>query len=228
MPVAGVNVWSAHLDSFSPAEIKKLTDSLDETELTRAQRFHFESDRKHYVISHGLVRHLLGAALNLPPQQLAFHYGPHGKPALTTELSGTRSLHFNLSHSAGWAMFALSWEREIGVDLESACRLKGNTTDLSALAARVLSLREMAIWETLAETAEREAAFLRAWTRKEAYAKAKGEGIFVNLSSVEVALDALAPKSSLIINSAKTDQRWSVHDLPAPLGCAAALAVAHT
>src|SRR5215831_17462853 len=170
VPLTGVNVWSAHLDSLSSAEIEELTLSLDDAELARAQRFHFEHDRRHYAISHGLIRHLLGEALNLPPRELAFQYGPHGKPRLTPESSTTRELHFNLSHSTAWAMFALSWEGELGIDLESASRLSDNATDLTAIALRVFSNREMAIWETLATPGERKAAFLRAWTRKEAYA----------------------------------------------------------
>ena len=229
LPEPIVNIWSAHLDSFSSAEIEQLSSWLDNAELARAERFHFESDKRRYVISHGLIRHLLGAALDRPPQELAFQHGPHGKPALAGEVSRTRPLHFNLSHSAEWAMFALSWEREIGVDLESASRLQGNATDLSALAVRVLSTRELGIWEALPDISKREAAFLRAWTRKEAYAKAKGQGIFANLASIEVALDALAPKPSLILSSptksGEAHQNWVVHDLPAPNKFAAALAL---
>jgi 4'-phosphopantetheinyl transferase len=232
VPLPTVNIWSAHLDSFSPAEIQRLTSYLSNAEAARAQRFHFESDKRHYVISHGLIRHLLGATLNRLPQELAFQYGPYGKPTLAPEFSVTRSLCFNLSHSAGWAMFALSWEREIGIDLESACRLKGNATNLSALAARVLAPREMIIWETLSDSGEREGAFLRAWTRKEAYAKAKGEGIFTNLSSIEVVLDMLAPRASLTLTSRRADgeseQEWVLHDLPAPHEFAAAIVVSHS
>lgn len=228
VPVAGVNIWSAHLDSFSSTEIEELSSSLDQAELARAGRFHFEADRKHYIVSHGLIRRLLGAALALPGQRLAFQYGAHGKPALAPEFIGMRPLHFSISHSADWAMFALSWEREIGIDLESIFRLKSSATNLSSLALRVLSPREMAIWETLPDTEEREAAFLRAWTRKEAYAKAKGEGIFANLTTVEVILDAAAPTSSLVLLSPTQEsesQSWVVHDLATPNEFAAALAV---
>jgi 4'-phosphopantetheinyl transferase len=76
----------------------------------------------------------------------------------------------------------------------------------------------------------REAAFLRAWTRKEAYAKAKGQGLFEELTRIEVALDAAAPKSSLTLRSSTTEgeimRHWVLHDLSAPDGFAAALAVA--
>src|SRR5205823_13129844 len=121
-PVSGVQIWTAHLDSLSSAEIDELKASLDSAECARSARFHFESDRRHYIASRGLLRHLLGAALETPASKLIFEYGAHGKPALVAAFSWDRMLRFNLSHSAGWAMFALAWDREVGIDLESATR----------------------------------------------------------------------------------------------------------
>jgi 4'-phosphopantetheinyl transferase len=124
-------------------------------------------------------------------------------------------------------MFALAWDCEVGIDLESIARLKRDDNGLAGLAARVLTARELAIWQALPETA-REAAFLRAWTRKEAYAKATGRGILDELIHTDVALDAAAPKSSLTLRPRQKGEiarDWVLHDLPAPEGFAAALAV---
>lgn len=228
-PVSGVQIWAAHLESLSPAEIAELSTSLDSAERARAARFHFERDRRHYVASRGFLRRLLGAALDTPASALVFEYGAHGKPALTAAFSQDRILCFNLSHSAGWAMFALAWDREIGIDLESATRLKRDVNGLTGLAARVLSARELVIWKALPDAAKRDAAFLRAWTRKEAYAKATGQGLFDELIRIEVALDAVAPESSLTLRSSPPEgeitRHWVLHDLSAPEGFAAALAV---
>jgi 4'-phosphopantetheinyl transferase len=227
--VSGVQIWTAQLESLSPAEIVELSASLDLTEHARAARFHFERDRRHYVASRGLLRRLLGAALDRPASALVFEYGAHGKPAISAAFLPGRTPCFNLSHSAGWAMFALAWDREVGIDLESATRLKRDVNSLSGLAARVLSPRELAIWQELPDAAARDAAFLRAWTRKEAYVKATGKGLFDELSDIEVALDAAAPKSSLTLRSFPQEgeimRRWVLHDLSAPDGLAAALAV---
>ena len=228
-PVAAIQIWTAQLDSLSSAEIDELEASLDSAERARAARFHFEPDRRHYVASRGLLRRLLGAALDMPVSRVAFEYGVHGKPAIAAEFSRDRPLRFNLSHSAGWAMFALAWDREVGIDLESAARLTRTVDGLTALATRVLSPRELAIWRALPDAAAREAAFLRAWTRKEAYAKATGQGLFDTLTCIEVALDAGAPKSSLTLHSSTKEgeisPRWVVYDLSAPDRFAAALAV---
>ena len=227
--MSGVQIWTAHLEALSPVQLGELGASLDAAEHTRAARFHFERDRQQYVASRGLVRRLLGAALDTPASALVFEYGAHGKPAISAAFLQGRTLCFNLSHSAGWAMFALAWDREVGIDLESATRLKRDVDGLAGLAARVLSARELAIWQALPDAGAREAAFLRAWTRKEAYAKATGQGLFDELIRTEVALDAAAPKSSLTLRSSPQEgeitRHWVLHDLSAPDGFAAALAV---
>jgi 4'-phosphopantetheinyl transferase len=226
-PVSGVQIWTAHLEALSPAELGELNVLLDAGELARAARFHFEHDRRHYVASHGLLRQLLSAAFEMPASALAFDYGAHGKPAISPALLRDRALRFNLSHSAGWAMFALAWDCEVGIDLESAARLSRGVDGLAGLAVRVLSARELTIWQALPETA-REAAFLRAWTRKEAYAKATGQGLREELIRADVALDAAAPKPSLTLRSSNAGdvmRDWILHDLPGPDGFAAALAV---
>jgi 4'-phosphopantetheinyl transferase len=165
--------------------------------------------------------------LDKPAAALVFEHGAHGKPAIAPALPHGRSLRFNLSHSAGWAMFALAWDCEVGIDLESTARLKRDVDELAGLAARVLSRRELAIWQALPDTA-RDAAFLRAWARKEAYAKATGQGLLEELIRTDVALDAAAPKSSLTLRSSQKagiTRDWALHDLAAPDGFAAALAV---
>lgn len=226
-PVSGVQIWRAHLEALLPAELDELSALLDAGEQARAARFHFEHDRRHYVASHGLLRRLLSAALDKPAAALVFEIGAHGKPAISPALVQGRSPRFNLSHSAGWAMFALAWDCEVGIDLESTARLTRDVDGLTGLAARVLSSRELTIWQALPETA-RDAAFLRAWTRKEAYAKATGHGLLEELIRTDVALDAAAPKPSLPLRSSQKagiTRDWVLHDLPAPDGFAAALAV---
>jgi 4'-phosphopantetheinyl transferase len=207
-------------------ELGELSALLDVAEHARAARFHFERDRRNYVASRGLLRRLLGDALGKPASALVFEYGLHGKPAISRTFFQGRTLCFNLSHSAGWAMFALAWNCEVGIDLESAIRLKRDVDGLAGLAARVLSARELAIWQALPETA-RDPAFLRAWTRKEAYAKARGQGLLEQLIRTEVALDAAAPQPSLTLRTTlegEIARDWLLHDLSAPDGFAAAVA----
>ena len=74
-----VHIWCVSLDR-SPQILSKLKSLLSPTELARASRFHFEKDRNHFIVSHGLLRSILGGYLGLEPSQIQFRYGPYGKP----------------------------------------------------------------------------------------------------------------------------------------------------
>ena len=228
-PESDARIWIAHLDSILPNDMIGLLASLDSGERERAAQFRFERDRQRFIAARGVLRLLLGSALNIPASELVFEYGRHGKPVIAVADGEERTLRFNISHAAGSAMFALAWDREVGIDLEAAPRLTCNGEKLSDLAMRVLSPRELAIWRALPDDVTRATAFLRAWTRKEAYVKATGEGLFGRLQSIEVALDATNPQLSLTIRSSAEDEKirsgWTVHDLPAPAGFGAAAAV---
>lgn len=226
--ISGVRIWRAHLEALPAPDVEELHSLLDPDERARAGRFHFEKDRRHYIAARGLLRRLLGETLDESPAALFFEYGSHGKPELAGFGDHDRILRFNLSHSSGWAMFALAWDREVGIDLENASRLERDDSSLSALAARILSARELEIWRSLPDAALRRAAFLRAWTRKESYVKATGRGVSDGLDRIEVILDAATPKSSLILTIAQHSEEthsWILHDLSAPDGFAAALAL---
>ena len=111
-----VHVWRASLD-LSPSQIERFRGTLDDDERSRADRFYFSRDRERFIVARGVLRALLGRYLNRAPESLSFSYSTHGKPALVSE-SGADAIRFNLSHSHGTALYAVTCGREIGVDLE--------------------------------------------------------------------------------------------------------------
>jgi 4'-phosphopantetheinyl transferase len=151
---------------------------------------------------------------------LRFGYNPYGKPALVGE-EGEKGLRFNVSHSHGLALYAITRGREIGVDLE---RIRP-FPDLIGLAERFFSPKEVAALRTLPAPMQTEA-FLTCWTRKEAYIKAKGEGLSLPLSQFEVSLAPGEPSALLRTQwDALEASRWSLHALTPGPGYVAALAV---
>jgi 4'-phosphopantetheinyl transferase len=82
--------------------------TLGPDEVERANRFCFPTDREHFVVAHGMTRAMLGSYLKVMPNELAFHYGSFGKPAL--EHCINTDLRFNLSHSVGLALLAVTRE----------------------------------------------------------------------------------------------------------------------
>ena len=198
-----VQVWTAHLDQIVAPELAVLRACLDPEEVARAQRFHFERDRRHFVAARGWLRHLLARYLELPPSEVRFSYGSRGKPFV---MGGESTLRFNLSHSHGRAIFVVASGREVGIDLEAGARLGDNWKDL---VRRVFSVREQAELASLPADVQR-TGFLNGWTRKEAYLKATGLGIVDGLQSIEVTLD---PQREARLLKGPVGLDWTLHDL---------------
>jgi len=93
----------------------------------------------------------------------------HGKPRLASE---PERLAFNLSHSGGLALVAVTRGREVGVDVE---REKPGR-DLAALAERALAPEDAAAVRAAGEE-ERAPLFYDLWTRHEARLKCLGVGL---------------------------------------------------
>ena len=108
-----VHVWRLTLDR----PVEAFREVMEPDELARADRFYFERDRKHFAVARGFLRMLLGRYLQVDPKSLRFAYGPWGKPSLDAEFRQI-PLRFNMSHSHGLALYAVTEEREIGVDVE--------------------------------------------------------------------------------------------------------------
>jgi 4'-phosphopantetheinyl transferase len=213
-----VHVWRASLDQ-SPSQVAFLQNSLDDDERSRADRFYFSRDRERFIVARGVLRALLGRYLGKAPQSLSFSYSTHGKPALASE-SGADAIRFNLSHSHGTALYAVTRGREIGVDLEFI------RSDLEAeqIAERFFSHSEIVTLRAL-PLSLRKYAFFLCWTRKEAYIKARGEGLSMPLDQFDVSLIPGEP-TALLSTQRDTDEtlRWSLRNLTPAFGYAAALA----
>lgn len=178
-------------------------DCLSVDESARAQRWHFARDRERFIAGRAWLRHVLAGCVGAAPAELVFVTGPHGKPMLARPAS---PLQFNLSHSSGLALLALTHGRAVGVDLEAVRSMD----DCEAIARRNFARAEFACWQAL-PLERRLQAFFACWTRKEAYVKAIGGGLSVPLASFEVTLDPNAPAAlSSIDGSQQAAQRWSM------------------
>lgn len=181
LSASDISIWRAKLDCDASV-VTQLETTLSQDEKERAARFHFDRDRSHFIVARGVLRNLLGRYLAQNPGDIRFRYGPHGKPSLIAR-KGDPAIQFNLSHSQGIAIYAFGYERELGVDVESIRREVAGED----IAQRFFSTHEMQ--ELLAIPAEQRAeGFLLCWTRKEAYIKARGEGLQIPLNSFDVSL----------------------------------------
>jgi 4'-phosphopantetheinyl transferase len=214
----GAEVWVDDLlDDARPDDLTLL----DGDERARADRFVRAGSRAQFVGAHAALRRRLGDLLGADPGLLRFASsrcvrcgGPHGKPVLAGDHAGT--LHFSLSHS-GSAVAVAAADAPVGVDLEAVQPLPA-----AKLAARFFAEDERRL---VASAADPPATFVRLWTRKEALLKATGEGIAGGLASVPALPPPGAGQASPLW-VVRAGRAWTISDVEAPPGYAAAVAVA--
>lgn len=215
-----VDIWIANLE-LSPARLSDLTSALSADEIARADRFKFERDRQRFIAARGTLRVLLGRYLDQDPARLRFNYGPHGKPALTG-LGHGRSLYFNVSHSGGRALYAVTEAGDVGVDLE----MMQDDFPVEDVAAHVFTAAEMAALLQVSGV-ERNVRFFTYWTRKEAYCKAMGVGITFDPRRIDAAKPLGVQSGKFMLKSdGVVDKAYTVCDLMPGDNYAGAVAVA--
>lgn len=188
-----VHLWRARLEPTAA-----LSETLSTEEWIRAGRFHFERDRDRHVATRGLVRTILSGYLDVDAHEIEFNVGPHGKPAL---LNPASMLRFNVSHSDDLMLLAVTYGREIGIDLE---HMQPNLP-FETLADHYFDPEEA--WELRQLPVEKRAwKFYDVWTCTEARLKAGGTGF---------------AEGGRVLDP----DRWSMLKLAPAAGFAAALAV---
>ena len=212
-----IHVWRIDLAAGSGLPAAAALLSPDERE--RAARLLCEHKRARFIAGRSTLRRLLGHYLGAAPQALVFRYGPHGKPALVTGASAA-ILTFNFSHSEDLALLAVATDREVGIDIEYRHR----DISIAPFARHILSENEAAALQRLPEE-QHQQALLTAWTRKEAYVKALGEGLARSLKSFSAGIADDEPAVRRLEDAGGRPQPWSFVPLtvhPDYLACVAA------
>jgi 4'-phosphopantetheinyl transferase len=206
-PALGIKelqVWRASLD-LAPELLHRIGSALNANEKERARRFLIERARERFIAARGILRQLLGMYLEIDPHKVEMHYGPQGKPSLAS--SHHSKTCFSVSHSQGMGLFAFANGSAIGVDIEE---VKPDFEGMQ-IASHFFSQDEIAGLAKLPSKLA-EAAFFGCWTRKEAYVKARGEGLSIPLRSFTV---SFADKAQALGEDGEVG--WSCYALePAP------------
>jgi len=215
LPPNVVHLWRLSLQTVAENQ-ESCYELLSAEEREKALRYRVERPRTEFVMTRSALRSLLARYLGSSPQTVRFRYTEHGKPIL----DGSSELKFNVSHTEGLALMAFASGRDVGVDVE---RLQP-TTDVRKLAERFFSIREREELGKL-DGEELHAAFLRCWTRKEAYIKARGEGLSLPLHQFDVSI-APDEQDALLATRPVADEanRWAVCDVQIAASYTAALA----
>lgn len=168
-----LQIWRLDLDGpDSRSLLTQAFEALTAEERQRAAKMRTGTAPEEFIAGRGFLRRLLSASLNCDPRGVGIVLGTHRKPALRP-VRGVRMPHFNVSHSRGIVLIALSHSGSVGVDVEymdSAVE----TIDVARAAFHADDLRRI---ESACTAQERLLAFYACWTRREAVAKADGRGL---------------------------------------------------
>jgi 4'-phosphopantetheinyl transferase len=175
-PLATASVF---LFCFRPcataARLQALYESwLDPDEAARAGRFRFDMHRLEYLHGRALTRFVLARYLGVDPAAVRFTATEHGKP----RIAGGEPVQFNLSHSRGTSVLAVSGRGQLGVDVEHL----DSPHDGLEIAERYFSRAECDSLRRLS-AAERQSTFVSLWALKESFIKATGRGMALPLAA---------------------------------------------
>nr|QEO74508.1 4'-phosphopantetheinyl transferase [uncultured bacterium] len=213
-----VHVWRTVLTKTA-SEVESLSGLLVADEQRRAESFRFNRDRAHFIVARGILRKILGLYVQRPPDSLRFSYTPFGKPDLD-DAGNFETLRFNLTHAGDVVLYAVTLGREIGIDVE----YMRAGIDYEEIAGHFFSQREVQTLRALPPEL-RPRAFFNCWTRKEAYIKARGEGLSLPLDEFDVSLSPDEPAALLSARDPQEVARWSLRELTLAPVYVAALAV---
>jgi 4'-phosphopantetheinyl transferase len=185
-------------------------DWLDERERRRLASIPQPAGRREYLFSHWALRSVLGSSLGRSPRGIGFLRQPcpgcggaHGRPAIRDPDPGREAVEFSMSHSGGLVAIAVA-EATVGIDIES-----WPTPESVARSLPFLHPREQQ-WLGSRRDDELVRDFARLWTRKEAMAKATGQGMAAVMKRLDLTGQPLG---------------WRVRQLLAPPGYEASFAV---
>jgi 4'-phosphopantetheinyl transferase len=204
-----IDVWTWAIDGTDLEASSALLSASEQERLARLTH----RQRLSYAATHSKKRVILATYGGIHPSALVFFIHKSGKPAL---MEGP---HFNLSHSDGLAVMAVSRHCEVGIDIERVRPLADRFAD------RFFSPAEAHALAAVPE-GEREMARIRLWTRKEALLKATGQGLRRDTRTFSV--DLTRTCAGVVTGFEDCDREcaaWFVADIPPAEDYAGSLAV---
>jgi 4'-phosphopantetheinyl transferase len=155
---------------------------LSSDEIRRADDFRRPSDRISFLTSRALIRKSLSRHLHVEPKGWRFKKDSHGRPYVIFPSEG-RKLKFSVSHTDAMVACAITFDRDVGIDVE---RMRDFPKDVLA---NCFSATEV---EAILRTAqgERSKRSFELWTLKEAYLKARGVGLSMPLDQFSFRFDS--------------------------------------
>jgi 4'-phosphopantetheinyl transferase len=178
-----VDVWFSFThDNRLKSAKEGYEDMLSLAEQEQYQQLKHADNGWDYLVSRALLRTALAEYCELSPEVLEFRVNDFGKPELINS-SVSPIIQFNTAHTNGLTVCVVTRDHAIGVDAESRAESPG----ILDVAEDYFSSMELQALKSREESQQLNY-FYRYWTLKEAYIKARGEGLSIPLHDFSIAL----------------------------------------
>ena len=201
-----IDIWQYPLNTSFP----QAQSLLNQEELARANRYHFERHQRRFTIARATLRLILSRYTAIPPQDLVFGENEYGKPHLLNR----PDIQFNLSHSGELALLAIGKENPMGIDLEFFV-----ARPFEGIGSHMFSVIENKALQSTPK-ALKPMAFFHIWAQKEALIKACGMGLSYPTQDFDV---PALPSTNQSILDTKHNKTWQMVSFHPQVGCCAAL-----
>lgn len=215
-----IDIWTIPLDSPDHS-VEEARAILSETERSQADRFKFPEIRRRFIMAHAGLRRVLALYIPVNPEVIKYELNAFGKPALAPYPT-PENIQFNLSHSGELALVGVARARPVGVDVEGVKPLTGHMK----IAGRYFSPDEVDVLKSMADSKSVEG-FIQLWAGKEAFIKARGDGLSLPLDRFSLAALIARPRGNPCTVTDPIDGRtWWVSPLHLEPGYAGAVCLA--
>lgn len=184
-----VVVFTAYIPALKHC-LKDFWQDLSEQEKSQAGKFVNNELKDRYVLSHGLLRHLLSSYVNTMPENIYYLFNKFGKPFLRDDHC---RLQFNMSHSKDCVVYVIALDNQVGIDIE----WKNRDINVDEIADSVFTTSEQAIYQKL-DKEEKFQIFYKIWVKKEAIVKAIGQGLSHPIKEMEI-MDSVSSNRPIYI-----------------------------
>jgi 4'-phosphopantetheinyl transferase len=200
-----IDIWLTFYSDISDERLlQSLRNALSEKEQHKIERFRFADGRKSYLVSRWLVRQVLSKYVDIAPADWVFIANPYGRPSIVVTDAAMSGLVFNLSHTPGLIVLGVTWNRNLGVDVENVSARRINM----AIIRHCFSPTEVSDLSGIHSEHLQERLF-EYWTLKKSYVKARGRGLSIPLDRISFSF----PRESVLRFAVKPDlgdeaNRW--------------------
>ena len=233
-PPRGVFRWAVVTDdaTWDPqdAEWRLLIGTLPAEDQEKVMKFRFRADQKRALVSRLLQRRACFEATGVKMEDVVIKRTKGSKPYMANKPNGADApaalgpnWNFNVSHEGNFVALASEPNTLVGVDVAAPEQVRNSRSsktvdDMLKLMEGQFTPREFGIIRAGKTDRAKEDTFRKFWSLKEAYTKARGDGIAFEFKRCDFTLDGDGPpvEHAAVAVDGQRLERWRFYIQPMP------------